>query len=69
MTTTYSKQQILTAVTALKAHKEKPFVTHQWEELVLQLTGGQDPRLREKMCREMDEILKKDPGFSAFLKL
>ena len=59
----YSVQQIKAAVSALKAHKEKPFVSHQWEELVLQLSHYNDPQLREKMCLEMDSILRNDPGF------
>jgi hypothetical protein len=67
MFTKYSAQQIKTAVTALKAHTEKPFVSHQWEELVLHLCRDNDPGLREKMYREMDDILTKDPGFNVFM--
>jgi hypothetical protein len=63
MTTTYSEEQIQAAVAAMKAHKEKPFVTHQWEELVCQLIRDNDPRFRESIYRELDEILEKDPGF------
>ena len=63
MSTTYSAQQISTAVSALLAYKEEPFVKHQWEELVFHLSHGNDPLMREKMRHEMDEILKKDPGF------
>ena len=66
MSTTYSHQQIQVAVAALKAHKEKPFVSHEWEELVFRLSRDNDPQLREKMYREMDEITEKDPGFSIF---
>lgn len=62
----YSDQQRKTAVLALKAHREKPFVSHQWEELVLQLSHDNDPHMREKMYREMDAILDKDPGFKLF---
>lgn len=62
----YSDQQINAAVTALNALQEKPYVSHQWEELVLCLCRDNDPYLREKMYREMDVILKKDPGFKIF---
>lgn len=59
----YSEQQIKAAVTALNAHQETPFVSHQWEELVARLCHDSDPRLREEMYREMDAILDKDPRF------
>lgn len=62
----YSDQQRKTAVAALNAHQEKPFVSHQWEELVLFLCRDSDPLMREKMYREMDVILKSDPGFKIF---
>ena len=62
----YTAQQIKAAVTALKAHKEKPYVSHEWEELVNRLSSDNDPHLREKMYREMDIILGKDPGFKIF---
>jgi hypothetical protein len=62
----YSDQQIKAAVAALNDYQEKPFVSHQWEELVLSLCRDNDPHLREKMYREMDVILKKDPGFKIF---
>lgn len=63
MSVKYSQQQIRSAVTALKAYKEKPFVKHQWEELVYYLSQGDDPRLREKMSGEVDDIMSKNPGF------
>jgi hypothetical protein len=62
----YSSQQIKAAVAALNAYKEKPFVSHQWEELVLHLSQDNDPKFREKMSREMDTILDKDPMFKIF---
>jgi hypothetical protein len=62
----YSPQQIQAAVAALKAYDEKPFVPHQWEELVYHLCRDNDPKMRDRMYREMDEIMKKDPGFSSF---
>lgn len=62
----YSAQQIKAAVAALKTHQEKPYVSHQWEELVLRLSHDNDPQLREKMYREMKVILDKDPGFKIF---
>jgi hypothetical protein len=67
MSAKYSDQQIKTAVAALKAYKEKPFVEHQWEELVLRLSHDSDPGMREKMKREMNDVMAKDPGFSIFM--
>lgn len=61
-----SAQQIKAASTALNAYKEKPFVKHQWEELVYYLSRGNDPQLREQMYREMDAIREKEPRFSVF---
>ena len=62
----YSKQQLQTAAAALKNFKEEPFVRHEWEELVSRLCRINDPVLREKMTREMDTILKKNPSFKNF---
>lgn len=62
----YSDQQRKSAVMALNAFQEKPFVSHQWEELVLLLSRDNDPHMREKMHREMDAILDKDPGSEIF---
>jgi hypothetical protein len=62
----YSSQQIKAAVAALNAYKEKPFVNHKWEELVLHLSHDDDPQFRDKMYREMETILGKDPGFKIF---
>jgi hypothetical protein len=62
----YSSQQISAAVAALNAYKEKPFVSHKWEELVLHLSHDNDPQFRDKMSREMKTILDKDPGFKLF---
>jgi hypothetical protein len=69
MTSKYSTKQIQAAVAALNTYKEEPFVKHEWEELVLHLSHDNDPRLREKMYREMDEILRKDPGFNVFRRI
>lgn len=65
----YNAKKVKAAVTALKNYNEKPFVRHEWEELVLRLSLDNDPQLREKMYREMDDILEKDPGFKIFRKL
>lgn len=62
----YTAQQIKAAVTALKALQEKPYISHEWEELVYRLSRDNDPHLREKMYREMNAILEKDPGFKIF---
>ena len=66
MSPTYSAQQIKESVAALKAYQDKSYVSHEWEELVLQLSKDIDPKLRERMHREMEDILKKDPGFNIF---
>lgn len=60
----YSQKQISAAVAALKAHVEKPFVKHQWEEVVYYLSQGEDPAMSKKMSGEMDEIMRKNPGLS-----
>lgn len=64
MSVKYSQQQINAAVAALKAHVEKPFVKHQWEEVVFYLSHGDDPAMRKKMSGEMDDIMRKNPGLS-----
>jgi hypothetical protein len=63
-----SSEQIQAAVTTLRDHQEKPFVTHEWEELVYLLSHDNDPQLRERMYREIDEILLKEPGYTVFRK-
>lgn len=62
----YSTQQIQASLAALKAYKETPCISHEWGELVLRLSHDNDPQLREKMYREMDLLLEKDPGFGVF---
>lgn len=62
----YSKQQIQAAVAALNDNKDKPYISHEWEELVLRLSKDNDPQMREKMYREMDAIMENDPGFKIF---
>ena len=59
---TYSSK-ISAALSAMKSYEERPFVKHQWEELVQQMSRMNDPRMREMAYREMDSILKKDPCF------
>jgi hypothetical protein len=54
------------AVSALKSYQEKPFVPHEWEELVVQLSRSNDPRLREMMYLELDAIRQKEPFFRVF---
>ena len=66
MLPTYSAQQINASVAALRNYKEKPYVSYEWEELVSRLSRDNDPKMRERMYREMDEILEKDPGFNIF---
>ncbi len=55
--------KIKAAATALRAHQERPFVPHEWEELVAELCRTSDPRLRERMIRELADIKVKDPFF------
>jgi hypothetical protein len=62
----YSAEQIQAAVAAMKAYDTTACISHEWEELVLRLSHDNDPHLRERMYREMDEIMEKDPGFSVF---
>jgi hypothetical protein len=66
MSAKFTDQQIKAASSALNAYKEKPFVKHQWEELVFRLSHDSDPCMRERMYHEMDIILEKDPGFRVF---
>ena len=66
MSPTYSAQQINASVAALRAYQEKPYISHEWEELVFYLSRDNDPKMREKMYREMDEILEKDPKCKLF---
>lgn len=66
MLSRYSTTQIQSAVAALKSHKEESYVSHEWGELILRLSHDNDPKLREKMFREMDEVLAKDSGFKIF---
>ena len=62
----YSKEQLQAAVAALKNYKEGSFIRHEWEELVSRLCHVNDPVLREKMTREMEAIVEKDPAFRNF---
>lgn len=62
----YDAKKVKATLTALKNYKEKPFIRHEWEELVLRLSQDNDPQLRERMYREMDDILENDPGFKVF---
>ena len=51
-----SSKKISEAISILKSHKEQPFIKHQWEELVQQLSQMNDPQLREIAKREMNTI-------------
>jgi hypothetical protein len=66
MLSKYSKEQLHAAAEALKAYKEKPFVCHEWQELVSRLCHSSDPQLREKMQQEMKAIMEIDPHFKNF---
>ena len=65
----YSGAQIAAAVNALKNFSEKPFVKHQWEEVVLFLSQSDDPFMRERMKGEMELIRTKCPGLLALKDL
>jgi len=54
------------ALSALSSYHEQPFVPHEWEELVVQLSRSNDPLLREKMYQELDAIREKEPFFKVF---
>ncbi|MFZ4856682.1 MAG: hypothetical protein ACOYL3_09820 [Desulfuromonadaceae bacterium] len=62
----YSKEQLHAAAEALRVYKEEPFIRHEWEELVSRLCRDNDPVLREKMTREMQIIVEKNPTFKNF---
>jgi hypothetical protein len=66
MPSNYSPEKIKAALAAMKTYKHQPYVSHEWEELVFRLSHDNDPKVREKMYHEMDEILAKDPGFRVF---
>ena len=55
--------RISEALLTLKTYKERPFVTHQWEELIQQLSKMNDPQLQEIAKREIDSIRKNDDWF------
>jgi hypothetical protein len=65
----YTEEQRMTVVAALRAHVETPFISHQWEELVLSLQDDEDPKIRERVKRELKDILEKDPGFKSYMAL
>ena len=68
MVNKYNAQQIEAVVTALNANQEKPYISHQWGELVLRLSRDNNPLLRNEMSRELEVLLEKDPGFKIFSK-
>ncbi len=51
-----SSKKISEAISILNTYKERPFIKHQWEELVQQLSQMNDPQIREIAKREMDTI-------------
>jgi hypothetical protein len=50
-------------LSALKSYKERPFVKHQWEELVLHLYQMNDPLLIAMISLDMKFIRENDPSF------
>jgi hypothetical protein len=63
----YTEEQRMAVVAVLRAHKESPFISHQWEELVFRLQDDADPKMRERMKRELVDILKKNPAFKSYM--
>jgi hypothetical protein len=61
--TSFSTQQRKSAVEALSTYKGRPFVKHEWEELVAFLSNSDDPDLRERMRREIEAIKELNPFF------
>jgi hypothetical protein len=53
-----SSAKIREAISALNSCKEQPFIKHQWEEIVQQLSQMNDPQLREIAKHEMAYIDK-----------
>jgi hypothetical protein len=51
-----SSTRVSKAISALNSCKEQPFIKHQWEEIVLQLSQMNDPQLREIAKHEMAHI-------------
>jgi len=58
-----SSKKIREAISILNSYKERPFIKHQWEELVQQLSQMNDPQLREIAKREMDSIQENSTWF------
>jgi hypothetical protein len=56
-------KQTSEAISILKSYKERPFIKHQWEELVQQLSQMNDPQLREIANREMNTIHENNDWF------
>jgi len=63
----YTEEQRMTVVAALRAHKESHFISHQWEELVYRLQNDENPKMRARMRRELEDILEKDPGARGYM--
>jgi hypothetical protein len=58
-----SSNRISEAISILNAYKERPFIKHQWEELVQHLSQMNDPQLRDLAKREMDSIHENNAWF------
>ncbi|BCS55932.1 hypothetical protein [Geobacter sp. SVR] len=54
------------ALSVLASYQEKPFVCHEWEELLVRLSRMDDPQFRDLIDREIEAVRKKDPGFSSY---
>jgi hypothetical protein len=59
----FSAQQRKSAVEALSTYKGRPFVKHEWEEIVAFLSHSDDPDLQERMRREIEAIRELNPFF------
>lgn len=51
------------AISILNSYRERPFIKHQWEELVQQLSQMNDPQIREIAKVEMVSIIENNGLF------
>jgi hypothetical protein len=51
-----SSEKIREAISSLNSCNEQPFIKHQWEEILQQLSQMNDPQLREIAKHEMAHI-------------
>lgn len=52
----YGDNQIQAALAAMRSYQEKPFVSHEREELLASLNRINDPALKEILSREIEAV-------------